>query len=155
MLSIESGQAPANLSEQELVDCSRGYGNGGCNGGLMNLAYDYIKDNKLAIQENYSYTARDQQCSQQKKGKSPRIAIQGYKMLQQPNVDGLSQMLESGPVTIAIHVQSDFMQYKRGIYRNDNCGTQPNHSVLVTAQGSQDGQEYYLIKNSWGARWGE
>lgn len=53
------------LSEQELVDCSRDYGNQGCDGGWMDSAFDYIIDNNINSQNNYPYVARDQSCKKQ------------------------------------------------------------------------------------------
>lgn len=50
------------VSEQELVDCSRPYGNMGCNGGWMDSAFEYVIEYKIATGSDYPYTARDQAC---------------------------------------------------------------------------------------------
>lgn len=63
-----------NLSEQELVDCSRSYGNLGCNGGMMNKAYKYIMAKNINKQIDYPYKGFDQVCSSSLSG------IGSYKM---------------------------------------------------------------------------
>lgn len=143
------------LSEQELVDCSTSYGNHGCNGGLMPMAFEYIRDNSLALGSDYRYTGRDESCK--RNTKQERYGVTGYETISPININGLMIALEKQPVSVAIEVQQDFMHYKSGVYENDNCGDALNHGVLAVAyanDGTVD-EGYVVIKNSWSAMWGD
>ena len=144
-----NGKGLVDLSEQELVDCSRSYGNMGCNGGLMTYAYKYIKDHGLTDEAHYPYTARNGVCKGQ--GFKPRYKVSAFETLSARSTEKLSDLLKKNPVSVALEVQRDFQAYRGGVYKNSNCGRALNHGVLLVGQKDN----YYVVKNSWGGSWGE
>jgi len=60
------------------------------------------------------------------------------------------------PVSVSIEAdKAVFQQYKSGIFDSTSCGTNLDHATLVVGYGSENGTEYWIMKNSWGSRWGE
>ena len=145
-----------SLSEQELVDCSNAQGNMGCNGGLMANAYDYIKLYELGTEKSYPYRAYDQTCSQRNKRKAGRQEVTDYSVISPANVKGLIAAASQGVVSVAIEVQDDFMSYYSGVYHNDaSCGDALDHGVAVVGYNTEDADAYFIVRNSWGADWGD
>jgi len=143
-----------NLSEQELVDCSGSYGNMGCNGGLMDYAFQYMIDQKgVATQTDYPYKAVDQTC---KTGKTRNAVITGFTDVPANSAAALKAAISQHPVSVAIEADTfTFQSYRSGVINDASCGTNLDHGV--TAVGYDDAAQipYYLVRNSWGTSWGD
>jgi len=146
-----------SLSEQQLVDCSTQ--NNGCNGGSMALAFNFESGQNVCSEASYPYTATDGSCKSSCSTAIAKGGITGYKsvgnFLFGAKVADLKSALQTNPVSIAIEAdQSAFQNYKSGVL-SSGCGTQLDHGVLAAGYGSENGQEYWLVKNSWGSSWGD
>ena len=152
--AIKSGNL-ISLSEQQLVDCSTTYGNAGCNGGMMDFAFDYVETTNLCTEEAYPYTAEDDTCSIDT-CESDGIQISGCIDVTTNNQTALKEAVNIGPVSIAIEADTaTFQFYSDGIITSDRCGTNLDHGVLIVGYGTEDDQDYWLVKNSWGDTWGD
>ncbi|PQQ21770.1 vignain-like [Prunus yedoensis var. nudiflora] len=144
-----------SLSEQELVDCDTEQ-NQGCNGGLMELAFQFIKQNGgLTTETNYPYRAEDSKCNVAKEN-APVVSIDGHESVPANNEDALLKAAANQPISVAIDAGgSDFQFYSEGVFTGQ-CGTELDHGVAVVGYGATlDGTKYWIVKNSWGTEWGE
>jgi C1A family cysteine protease len=143
-----------SLSEQELVDCGGAYGNLGCNGGLMDRAFKYAEANGLCSEKDYPYTAKNGNCNKAGCTAQPYTKLTGYKDVT-TNENSLGAAVDIGPVSVAIEAdQQGFQLYKGGVF-SGVCGQNLDHGVLTVGYGTDTGQDYWKVKNSWGTSWGE
>ena len=145
-----------SLSEQQLVDCSTGspYDNEGCDGGSMDAAFQYvIATGGLETEAEYPYTAEDGTCVV--KTNSLAVSIKSYQDVQENSESALMAAVAQQPVSVAVDANTLWQLYFGGIIEF-LCGTSLDHGVLAVGYGtSTDGTLYWLVKNSWGADWGE
>ena len=161
--SIESAYAishdtePADLSEQQLVDCSTSFGNQGCEGGWMDQAFEYAETEPLCSESEYSYTAHDDKCKigDENFHCTDGIKVKDYVDVTVNSKQALKEALDVGPVSVA--VDATVWQFYFGGVMRWLCASNLNHGVLATGYGHGGliKTDYWEIKNSWGSGWGE
>jgi len=142
-------------SEQQLVDCDKI--DSGCNGGLMENAYTYLqKAGGIETSADYRYTGRGQSCKFDKT--KAALQVSGFVFAKSEDEEEIKEFLfTTGPLAIALN--ADPLQfYNGGVIDADASECDPqglNHGVTLVGYGSENGQDYWIVKNSWGTGWGE
>jgi len=149
----KSGKLVA-LSEEELVQCSGSAGNQGCQGGLMDQAFDWVTQNGgIDAETGYPYTSGGGNTGKCKKLLLRKFAATGFTGHQDIANDEGSMAAwvgQNGPLSIAVDASSGWQSYSSGIM-SDCTGTQLDHGVLIVGYAP----DYWIVKNSWGPSWGE
>ncbi|KAF4358292.1 hypothetical protein F8388_014562 [Cannabis sativa] len=167
-----------SLSEQELVDCDRKFNNG-CNGGLMDYAFQFVINNHgIDTEEDYPYERREATCNKAKL-KRHVVTIDGYTDVAPNNEKQLLQAVAAQPVSVGIcGMRESVSALLQGLFPNGGqynliyiltsistcliwqgifkgpCSTSLDHAVLIVGYDSQNGVDYWIVKNSWGRQWG-
>jgi cathepsin L len=110
--------------------------------------------NAIATEAEYPYTGTDGTCAPPN---TANTTVATWEYVTPSNMDALVTQLNTGPVSVLIDASSvAFGNYHSGVIGpNCNCGTSINHAVLAVGYGTENGVDYYLVKNSWGAGWGD
>jgi C1A family cysteine protease len=140
-----------SLSEQQLVDCSTAQGNQGCNGGMMDYAFEYvIKNGGITTETEYPYTATGpNNCSAA--GKPIAATLSGYTDVPANSDEALMFAVAKQPVSVAIEADQAAFQFYTGGVLTAACGTSLDHGVLVVGYNT----DAWIVKNSWGPDWGD
>ncbi|PRP87432.1 counting factor associated protein [Planoprotostelium fungivorum] len=154
---IKTGQL-LSLSEQQLVDCAWTEGNSACDGGEASGALQFVMDNGgIALEQTYRYIMLDHFCNTEDRS---GITIKGYVNVSSGDEKALTAAISLGPVAIAIDASHpSFTFYSEGVYNEPLCKNgvdDLDHEVLAVGYGTDDeGNEFYLVKNSWSTYWGD
>jgi len=155
---IQSGKLVA-ISEQQLVDCSSGNGNHGCQGGLMNYAYNYAINTDLCTRDSYPYNGPTkwggcEQCKEIALAKGSVKDIKAVAADEQSLMSAVAQQPVSVGLEGAWADTNAFRFYKSGVLSTD-CGQKVDHGVLVVGYGTDPTEgDYWKIRNSYGTNWG-
>lgn len=148
------------LSEQNLLDCD--HKDLGCNGGLMDNAFKFDeKTGGLCSEEDYPYEAiQGKICNPTNCTDVPGTIVKTFYDVPHGDEKAMLSALAMQPVSVAIQAdQFAFQFYKTGVLTDDKCGKAGNldHGVLAVGYGTdlETQEPYWLVKNSWGATWGE
>lgn len=153
-----------NVSEQQVLACQA---KGSCIGGVPYVTYIYAKNNTLCTAEEYPYHPPSDKpfpppppvvCKIPSNCSTPAVpkgAIMGYVFVPKNNATAMMEALALGPVSIVVDA-GPLINYRSGIL-SGNCASaqQTDHAILAVGYGTEGGKDYWIVKNSWGGRWGE
>ncbi|MEW6260020.1 MAG: C1 family peptidase [Thermodesulfobacteriota bacterium] len=145
------GQEYPDLSEQFLV--SYNLSNKGCRGGAMDRAAEFLKQFGTPFEACKPYTATSKKlplpCST---WKEEAETIESWSYVPR-TVEDLKAAVYQQPIATAYLVYTDFYSYTGGVYEHVSGELEGGHAVLVV--GWDDANQCFIVKNSWGADWGE
>lgn len=148
-----------DLSEEQLVECATGvaYGSHGCNGGQMEGAFKYVIEHGQCSLSSYPYNSGNADSGSCKETScSPVAHITSCSDVVPCDQVSLKAAVARQPVSVAISADTRlFQSYSGGVITSPSCYTTLDHGVLIVGYGSENGIDYWLVKNSWGKSWGE
>jgi len=162
-IAIQTKKSPEIYSPQEFVDCApnpdKCGGTGGCQGSTQWLGFKYAMTAGVVLEKDYPYKASTNKCATS--GITPVAKITNYTRLPANNYSALMNAVANiGPIAISAAAEP-WQLYDGGVY-NGKCGTDVDHAIQLVGYGSGETSgfkkekiDYWLVRNSWGANWGE
>lgn len=137
------------------MDCTKLlYGNAGCRGGDMMNVFEYLRDYMAMKEQSYPYTASESKCSY---NESQGVTlVDDYIFFYTFDPNEILEFVARFPVTVGLDASSTYFRfYSSGIITTEKCGVSLNHAVLIVGYGTENGIDYWLIKNQYGVKWGD
>lgn len=157
---IKTGKSLPELSDQEILSCSRKFGNHGCIGGNMEKSYHYIMSKQggqggMTLAKDYPYEGSETPCKSDRYHRR-QVKLSGFRKVERGSEHDLQDAVAQRPVAVGIDAHHPaFKLYESGVFDIDYCTTHLTHAVLITGYGESNGRKYWQLKNSWGKQWGQ
>jgi len=147
--TIKTGRS-LQLSAQQLIDCMPQ----GCRGGWVDDYWKYVLANGLMSEQDYPSSGRQGTCGYDASKVS--VKLSSVKNVTPDEVSTLEAAIKTEPTLVEVEADSlAFQTYSSGILSADNCGDRVNHTLLAVGYGTSEAGDFYILKNSWGASWGD
>ena len=146
------------LSEQYLVDCGHLTGNRACQGGSVEYSANFYQDYGAELRQHYPYRAKAYHCPYERDEtdlKTVGFLRFDFGKMSERSVGEFPKQIESSPLMVYVNVFVGWSEYGGGVF--DGRGCRPNdlgHIMLLVGHGKEDGEEYWLVRNSHGPDWG-
>lgn len=127
----------------------------------MHKAMVWTEANKVTTEDQYPYKGKDEACNES--AVTGVVGCTDAVDVTPKSSAALMASIEIAPTSVAIVANCiAFQVYSGGVFDNSDvmypCGNEYSgldHGVLAVGYGTEDGKDYYLVKNSWGSSWGE
>jgi len=142
------------LSPQQIVDCDRGQGSGGCDGGLTETAYNYVaRAGGLDTEVSYPYKGKNGVCRFNKN--TVGAVIRGYKVVPKNEITIQQQLVDVSPFSICLDAPNQWFHYQSGVMNTSSCPIGGfGHCVQLVGYNTVSKPNYWIAKNQWGIGWG-
>ena len=156
-----NGSINVVLSPEDMVSCDNG--DMGCNGGILSQAWKYLTNTGIVSDACFPYTAGQGTPSACPNGQCPGTgdwkkykSADYYRLATVTDIQ--KAIMTNGPVQGGFEVYKSFMSYKSGVYSREWWQfwdeLMGGHAIKIVGWGTENGEDYWLVANSWGPSWG-
>jgi len=108
----------------------------------------------MELESDYAYEGVTSTCRYD--ASKAQVKVTSWNRVVKDDPDQLKAAVALGPVSVSVDAaKKTFLYYSGGILNDSTCGTRLDHGVAAVGYGTENGQQYFIIRNSWGADWGE